>query len=497
MKEAIWRRRPVLGEIMEKHGNKTLHSYAKDFIDVNKSPLLDARKDELIETARELLETRLGKDAAEKFAKQLKKLPLVSTADHHSPIDHPFWVNANIISALPYLDLNDPDIHYLPVFSFASVSVNNASGFARGILFHGGVNGSGNLIRLPILPDRCKMGVVYSMRPFTREDLTKTEAELAKKEKIGEIAPGRGEEIRKILETYFARPDVLAESDLASQITTINFHLWQKLFTPSERKIPDLIYLEIETLVRELLLRFHLPNPASLIHRLLFDTQHRERIRTLFNNLAGGFSLNKGWGTYMFWAMDEKLHRVQLQLEDGKLVSDDKTVSIDFTPEGVAQALRERKIFPAMLLCYILVSLYYGMKCLGGFCQVHDLTVIKEAWMNFLKEIGEGAEAGAVESVQTRELGGDGMVLSYLKTVKGDLVPATGIDMALEDLDTKVENYMELSKKVTLAEMMNPMILEMYTVLYSAPDRDPKFLALSPEMIIRATGLQEKLEDAL
>ena len=149
-KTAIWSRRPVLGEIMTKHGGKTLYRYSQDFFDVNKSPLLDDRKPELIETARELIEKRLGKEVADKVAVQLKKMPLVSTADHHAPIDNPFWVNANIISAIPYFENKDPDIQYLVVFSFASVSVNNSSGYPRGIEFHGGASGSGNFIKLPI-----------------------------------------------------------------------------------------------------------------------------------------------------------------------------------------------------------------------------------------------------------------------------------------------------------------------------------------------------------
>ena len=86
------------------------------------------------------------------------------------------------------------------------------------------------------------------------------------------------------------------------------------------------------------------------------------------------------------------------------------------------------------------------------------------------------------------------MLLAYMKTVKGDLVPATGIDMILEvDEHTSLEHYLDLAKKVTLAEMMEPMLPEMYTVLYSAPDRDPAFAGVTPEMIMRATGLHEKL----
>ncbi|MBI2453829.1 hypothetical protein HYV58_01475, partial [Candidatus Peregrinibacteria bacterium] len=495
LKKAIWARRPILNGIMAKHGSQTLYRYSQDFMDVNKSPILDGRKGELIGMAEELIAKRLGARVAGEVADQLRRLAIVSTTDHHGPIDHPFFVNANIISAIPHYEYKDPAVRYLVVFSFSSVSVNNASAYPRGIEFHGGVNGSGNFIRLPILPDKLKMGVVYGTRAFNREDLTKAEQELSKKEKMGELAAGRGDKIRALLESNFGHEHVLSAVDLASQITEINFHLWPKLFHPiGAKKIPDLIYLEIETLVTELLLRHHLKNSDSLIYKFLFDEKCQPLIMKYFNNIGGAFSEEQGWGTYMFWAMDEKLHRIQL-FHDGKnLVSKHQKQYFALSPEAIEQALREKKIFPGMLLCYVMISLYYGMKCLGGFSQVHDLTMVKEGWGKLLHDIGADSEAEAIEPVQTKELGGDGLVLAYLKTAKGELVPATGIDMALEDGDTSYENYMDLSKKVTLTEMMNPMLPEIYTVLYSSFQRDPKLLKLTPEQILRETKLLEKLE---
>lgn len=337
------------------------------------------------------------------------------------------------------------------------------------------------------------MGVVYGTRAFTREDLTKAEQELAKKEASGEMGEGFGNKIRDLMETNFGAADVLAAPDLASQITKINFHLWPKLFHGGMRKMPDLIYLEIETLVTELLLRYHLRNKESLIHRLLFDPQYRALALEHFNNLAGGFSRENKWGTFLFWAVDKKLHRVRLELNTTQLFSMKRSFVFEMDPETLESALRSKQIFPSMLLCYLVVSFYYGMKCLGGFCQVHDLTMAKAAWDRVLRAQGEDEEAEAILPLQTKELGGDGLVLAYLKTAKGELVPATGIDMALESENTSFEFFVELSKKVTLNKMMNSMLPEIYTVLYSFPDRDPALIKLSPEQILRETGLQESL----
>ena len=46
---------------------------------------------------------------------------------------------------------------------------------------------------------------------------------------------------------------------------------------------------------------------------------------------------------------------------------------------------------------------------------------------------------------------------------------------------------------ITMMEMMNPMLPEMYTVLYPSYERDEKYMTLAPEQIIRETGLGEKL----
>lgn len=501
LREAIWSRRPILGEIMRKHGDRQLFAYAKDFMDVNQASKLDPYKPEFIDVTCELIGRRLGDDIAAKAKRQLQKFALVSTADHHSTIDHPFWVNANIISTLPFLDKPDPDVFSLIVLSFASVSLNNASGFPRGILFHGGMGSSGNLIRLPLLPDKIKMEIVYGARAFTRDDLSRAANALREKVGSGELLAERAQQIREMLEEHFGAADVLAAPDLSTQITKINYRIWPLFFHPvkdggpARGRVLDMLYVDIETLVTELLHRRHL-REETLLHRLLFHEDFRTLALRHFDGIPGAFSLASGWGTYMFWGIDAHRHRVRMEYDAAKnmLVSKNcPELDISFTPEGIRTALLQKKIYPSMLLCYLTVSLYYGMKCLGGFCQVHDLTVTKVAWGNLLREIGDDDEADALAPIQTKELGGDGMVLAYKRTGNGELFPATGIDMLLGEWDTTMEKYLERSKNVTLMEMMNPMLPEMYTVLYPHTERDPRFMALTPEQILRETGLHEKL----
>lgn len=504
IREVIWRRRPILGDIMQRHGADRLYDYARDFMDINKIPRLSARQPELIGIVRELLAARLGDKVANDVAEQLAHFPLVSTADHHSPIQHPFWVNSNIISALPYVDLSHERLKYLVAFSFATVSLNNASGYPRGVLFHGKANGAGPMLRFPIMPDREKMATVYSTRAFTRAELDRTKAEIIKKEREGEVAPGRATLINDLIEKYFGHPRVLTASDLSTQITHINYWLWKDIFHPAknepatgaERPVPDLVYLEIETIVAELLLRYHLNNESSPIYRVLFDPVHSTLAKNHLNNIPGAFSAEKNWGTHFFWGLDKKRHRVRMFLNGaGTLHSEDSEFGHVWTSAGVAEALRAKRIFPSMVLCYLIISLYYGMKCLGGFSQVNDLTMTKDAWQKLLRAAGDNEEADAVEHVQTKELGGDGMVLAYLEDAEHRITPGSSFDLILHEESTTYDKHLDLAKRVSLSDMMAPMLPEMYTVLYSQSDRDPALTAVTPEAVIAAVNIHDKIFD--
>jgi len=491
---------------MQKHGEDTLYDYTQDFLDINKAPALDARKRELILVVEDLLSDRLGEGVAQNVSKQLNDFPLVSTADHHSPIQHPFWVNANIISAIPLFSRRSTNKNFLVVLSFSSVSMNNASGYPCGIQFHSGQNESEKLIKLSIFPDKVKMSTVYGMRPFSSTDISKVIATIDQQSKINEINSEKAEKIKDILKKYYLSEDVLSSLDYATQITKINYNLWPNFFRRKEKDfddcpvnqlcnltVPSLVYLEIETIVKEILLKYHLNNQDSLIYRFLFDTTWRDLVLSLFNNVIGAFNADKRWGTCYFWLLNDKGRRVNLFYKDGYLVPSDGSESLELKPREIGRLLTQKKIFPSMLLCYLIVSLYYGFKCLGGFCQVNDLTVIKDLWQKFLESVGEKDESLSVVPVQTKELGGDGMVLAYIKNASGDLIPATGLDMICKKGDTCFEKYFEFSKTLTLSEIMNPMLPEMYVVVSKAEERDPELVNISPEQITSFTGLNKKI----
>lgn len=504
LKQAIWGKRPVLKDLMQTHGSETLYEYTRGLHDIKPVPSLDARKTQLVRVVQDLLAKRLGSSVAEAAAMQLIKFPLVSTTDHHAFIQHPFWVNAEIVSGLPIWECPDSQIQFLLVFSFANVSMNNASGYPRGLLFHGGVNGSGNLIRLPLFPDKDKMSTVWAHRKFTADDLVRLEESLDKKVREGVVVPERAVQVHALIQEFLAHADVLSAADLNEQITKINYRLWPRLFhhmdresLPLEARVPGLLYLEIETLVSELLLRHHLNDSSSYIYKLIFDAKTQDLVKKHFNGIPGAFSETQKWGTYHCWGIDARGQRVGLRLSNGKLVSADGSFSVDLKPKAIEAGLKNKTLMPAMSLCYATVALHYGFSCLGGFCQIHDLRLLQRAYQAILNESNEAEEAIAVGQVDTGKFGGDGLVLAYFRSVQGGLVPATGIDMAVEHVRTLFADYVAVSKNITFEEAMNPLVPEMYTVLFPSDQRDPRLLTITPEQILRDTGLQTKLEKAV
>ncbi|QQR55370.1 hypothetical protein IPG41_02335 [Candidatus Peregrinibacteria bacterium] len=492
--EAIWERTPILKEIMEKHGNRSsLYEYTRGFLDINPMPALDERRKEFISIVEDLLKQRLNPTVAQEVAAQLAKYHVLSTTDHHGPITHPYWINSNIISVLPYHELTDPVLKYMMVLSFASVSLNNPSAYPRGIVFHGNNRGSEDFIRLPVLPDKEKMSVVYNARAFNKEDVFRAKEALARKVQEGLVLTKKAEGVKGLLDHFFLDEQVLAAPDLSTQITIINYKLWPELFKKEGTAVPNLIYLDIETVMTELLVKFHLNKPDSLLYKLLFDKKYQELARQYFNGIPGAFDLQKDLGTYFFWGLDSKNHRIRFVLQDGKLVCPDGEHQYDYTPEEITKALQMKKIFPSMMLCYVMAACYYGYKCLGGFSQVSDLTQTKQAWMRLLKEVDEEAEARAIEPLQTKEMSGGGTVVSFLETQSGDLLPATGIDMAVYDDKFALDEFIQLSRQVTFYEMMNPMVVDIYKVLYTEVERDPEFLKWTPEAIMDYLDLKKRI----
>ncbi len=489
LKEAVLCKRPILREILQKQGTKNLYEYAKHYISVNLNPPIQQRQNEFLDTFRSEVDRCLGPTVAEEATRQLAEHYYVSTADHHGPICHPFFLNSNLVSSAPYFEQEDPTLKYVIVLPCASISFDNSS-FPRGLVFHSAKNPN-KMLQFGFFPRNSRPCPVFNYRSYTASDIDRAKKMLADAVVEEQVLPSEAATVNSLIDEIYLKPEVLACTTFSDQVTKTNYDLWKRFFR-NQAGAPGLIYLEQESFVARLILNYHIDADTTINH-ILFDRSYDAMITSYFDGIMGAFSQKDGWGTYLFWALPKgQKYRVQLLKEENELVTPDGSFRLPLTPEAVRQALEDHEIFPSTMLDFMVLSFYYGLKCLGGFSQVNYLTYMKNAYIKMQVDRGNYRSIEVCARAQTKELGGD-LTIAFLKNAMGELTPATGLDLILHGNDQTWPELFEESKHITLEEALNPTMPDFYKIIYSESERDPALTSITPEDIARLTHLDKKI----
>jgi hypothetical protein len=489
LKNSVLAKKPIFAEIIADHGRKDLFSYARGYTDVNINPAIKRRQVEFIKALAAEADRLLGAAIARSVAAQLTKYYYVSTADHHGPICHPFFINSNLLAAAPYPEFSDPVLQNVIVLSCANISLDNSS-YPRGLMFNTFTADTTHLNYLPFVADYSR---VHNFPAYAESNVQKVKKLLRQKVKAGLVPTAVADEVNGIIDEIYNTPEILSCRTFSDQITKTNFRLWQKFFAAPQVKLPNLIYIEQEHLVSRLLSDHHLDQETA-INKILFDQEYWPLVDRCFDGIMGAFSYQAKWGTYLFWAISpERNHRVQLWRQGDKLVSTDGRFSFDLTPSAIKEAIAKEAIVPSLLLIGIVLACYYGLKCLGGFSQVNYLTFMKNAYIKMMAEKGRHREIEVCVRVQTKELGGD-MSLAFLQTPDGKLTPATGLDLILYGTDKTWPQFVALTKSISVAEALDPMMPELYNIVYPKNERTEAWAGISPDEITIFTGLDKKIK---
>lgn len=491
LKTAVLSRRPILNELITKRGQKSLYEYTKDYISVNLNPPIQKRQDELISTFRKEVAKILGDEVASKAAKQLERYYYVSTADHHGPICHPFFVNANLLLAAPYAEINDPDLQYVIVLACASISFRNSS-FPRGLLFHNSADPQFGVERVAFFPANMRACPVFNWRSYTAQEIQEIITGLKNKVKAKKLVAADAEKIILVMEEVYAQSDVLAAKTFSEQVTKTNYALWPRFFGQPERAPAQLITLEQETLVMQLLLDYHLDQDTTIYHAL-FDADYDKLMEEYFEGVMGAFSVKEHWGSYLFWAMPPgQKYRAQLWKQSNALVTDDGSYRLELTPAAMREALEKREIFPTTLLDFFVLSFYYGLKCVGGFNQINYLTQMKNNYIKMQVDRSNYRSIEVCARAQTKEMN-DGFTLAFLEGQDKKMYAAMGLDFILYGNDQTWSHLVETIKTITVEEAFNPLLPELYRVIYNEAERTPEQSAITDEQIMELTGLNKKI----
>lgn len=440
LERSIFAARPLFKKILQEHETDTLSEFSYKNLQASGKPD-EKRKKEFLKIVEKLLLKRLGPVVASEVKAQLDRYFVACTADHHGTINSSLALSGDLLLASGYPQCNDPVLKYIFVLSCASISLNNED-YPRGLLFHSYSNGTYNLQKLSLLPSNSHSSLVYGYRPYTTQEVAKIEKVLKENLKQGNVSEKEGTHISNILNSIYRREDILKVETLCEQFTKINFSLWRELFhhAPS---VKDLVYLELEELVAQLLIVYHMEGKTPL-HEIIFNKEKSEKLIPPLTAAMEEF-LRQGYiGTHLFWGISGKNQRVRLELKEGDtLVSHDGSFSLPLRPGTVKDALEKRCIMPNLLLAYTVVHLYYSFNCIGGFNQIHYLKKMQEVYNT------NGVDD--VLSTANSTLYGYGMNLLFLEN-RGKYTPAHALDILLHGSSNTWEEISQQLNKTTFAD---------------------------------------------
>lgn len=492
LRDSVLSKRPILKELVTKRGDKSLYDYTKDYISVNLNPPIQQRQDELVSTFQEEIAKLLGNEVAAQAARQMSKYYYVSTADHLGPISSPFFVNANLVLGAPYKELNDPDLQYVIVLACSSISFRNSS-FPRGLEFHNALAKGGiqTMERLAFFPASMRACPVFNWKAYGIAEIETMKRDLTNKFKSKTLSADALQGLTTMLDEVYLDADVLNSKTFAEQATKSNFKLWPRFFG-SQPAPSQLITLEQETLVTSLLLKYHISEDTVLNH-VMFDEEYEPLVRHYFEGVMGAFSVEKNWGSYLFWALPPgEKYRTQLWKQGNRLVTPDGKYSVELTPDAVRGALERREIFPTTLMDFFVLSFYYGLKCVGGFNQINYLTDMKNAYIKMNVDRHNYRSIEVCARAQTKEMN-DGFILAFIEDATGVKAAATGLDLLLYGNNETWPKLLATMKSLSVQQAVDLMYPELYPVVFNEVDRVKELSQITSDDIVHLENLGDRV----
>ncbi len=491
LREQVLIKRPILRNILQKKGNKPLLEYAKEYVDVNLNPTIPHRQKEICWVLHEMLEERFGKETADSMIKQLESYYFVSMADHTGPITNPFFVNANLLIAASLLAHSDPVLQNILVLSCANITSNNHT-FPRGLTFHSLENEEAKLHRMSFLSANSRSSI-YSTPAYGEQSIKKIQQALDIEVREGTLSAPLRDKVRGVFDEIYAKDDILNAKSYSEQVGKTNVHLWSKFFEKSNVKMPNLLYLEQEEVTVKLITNFHLYHD-TIINHVLFDPRYEPFINDYFEGIFGSFSRAEEAGTYLFWAQPKGTNsNLQLWRKGNYLVSKDESYKIELHPERLREAMESKELIPSLLLNFMVICFYYGLKCLGGFNQVNYLTLMKNSYIKMNVDLGNYRSIEICARAQTREIC-DGLSIAFMGYNGGNKTTlATGLDLILYGQEDSWSKLMDVCTNMTVDEAINPQMPEIYHISYDKTEWEADLVNITEKQINELTGLDTKI----
>lgn len=438
MREAVFQHRPEFGELVQTWKDKTLlEYYAQDFT----CPETPSR--DILETIEKEVTTILGEKVAKNTRKRLLKQAWINTADHHGLLHHPYFHTTAL--ALSHENYRS-DTEVTVTLPFGGVSLGNDS-FPRGFAFH---DNEVALQKVFFKSLKYRRLPISALEPMTVEELKSEQ----KRATYLSLSPSATERLQSLFKALLDDSQVWSQESYSAQLTAMNNVLWHQLFS-DERG--DLVYLEVDCVVRQLLLNKHLITETP-IYRLIFDRDWREKFVELFYGIQGSHDIESG--THLFWYIDQTtLTRQRLIIAGDTLVTPNKEIVIPLTPDAIIEGVENKTLLPSSALTLVLVQEVENLTCGGGSSQIQYLTAYAKAWAKLLGHFGQ-IDSGTKAKIWSGECN-----LFSITNKKGAQVnQATLIDILLyeDGRQEKIDDHLQSTKFSTVINNMIPAQYKLY-----------------------------------
>lgn len=388
----VKKERPLLADIVDQFGELDLLSFSKELFKRGEAQS-GIYRSEFIDLMF-LTFPDLSKEILDKYNVSLRKNPIVSTADHQCIINHPVYLNSNILLALFSEDFSCGKKPYItpPILSFSGIPLNNAA-YPRGIL----LSTPQGEKRFSFFGTKDRRKIVYSVNSllFSETQIdqwVKNNEDVFSKKELGFIK-------QKLLEVS---NDTRINSCISFSEQTIVFNdwLWEKIFPDAK-----LNFFPIDELSKNFFSKVLIKNKEFALYKFLFDFSAKKQ-DILFNSIYGAWDLEKlgdcrpGGGTCFFWGINKEKRMLPLKREGNFL----KSLKADFkpikwNPNDLAKELENKRIMPSILMNYLVIAGHYGLYCSGAFNQISYLSPILKQYRSALLEMREREEASRVGKI--------------------------------------------------------------------------------------------------
>ncbi len=437
----VFEAKPVFKKLYETYKNKNWSEYINDNFPTSPTNELSL---ELKNTFHSVVEKLLGKEKAKLATESLNQTGFVDTADHHGLLCHPFFFNFDLAKVSKSVK-NRPSTQI--VLTVGGISPTNSS-FPRSFFFH---DKSLNLQKVHLTSLKGRRRSLYG--------LPKTESFTKIKDQIWgfNIPKPSKDRFVWLCEKWNRNEQIQKANRFCEQLTTMNDIWWDEIFGNSRG---NLLYLEVEELIKELIISKHLSKQTK-IWQILFDEETRKKYISSYEKITGAHETQTKKGTHLFWYIDEKENtRKQLWISENSLISEDIKINIPLKEEILKEKLLDYSLLPSMALCYSILSFYYDLSLGGGFSQIQYLGDMKKAWLNVFREDEE-----KVSKIRTDIFSGESGIIGISDRKNTQL--ATLADIFLYSKHSEDANKMvEIAlSNTSIEQSLNAMMYEFLEIV--------------------------------